>query len=37
MHKFSCTRNAVTAHVACTVVIVHAICEGLTSKGGLDF
>ena len=29
VHEFSCTRNAFCVHVTCTVVTLHAICEGL--------
>ena len=32
VHEFSCMCNAVCVHVTCTVVTVHAICEGLKSK-----
>ena len=29
IYEFSFTRNAACVHVACTVAILHAICEGL--------
>ena len=32
VHKFSCMHKAVCMHVLCTVVTVHAICEGLIFK-----
>ena len=34
MHKFLCTRNTICVHVTCTVVILHAISEGLGSSFG---